>query len=68
MKKTYLIPETSINIVGFQLMQLTSMSVTSGTTGEKGITGGEAKSRDEEEEEAALILSGENETSYGSLW
>lgn len=67
MKKAYLIPETSVEIVGFQLMD-TTMSVPGGTTGNNGITGGDAKSRADEEEEAAYLSGSGSADSYGNLW
>lgn len=66
MKKAYLTPETAEVKLGFKLMQ--SMNVVSDkTTGSDGITGGDAKGRADEEEEAYLH-SRDNEAGYGDLW
>lgn len=67
MKKAYLTPVTTETMLGFQLMQ--SMTVASAkTTSDMGLTGGEAKSRAEEEEEEAYLMNGGEADSYGSLW
>lgn len=64
MKKTYQKPELSVFSTGFQLMDITAVSdpLAGKTTSGAGLTGGNAKDRDDEE-----IYESEGDT-YGDLW